>query len=211
MTNNFSDVEQRVKRYWYTDGIVEIIGGGLSILIGTYTMIQKLVPDGSIWSTILGGFYVFLMVGGIFITRWLVTNLKTRITYPRTGYVDYHSQKHTGWRRLLTVGIAFGVSALLIIFGRLVGTFNWVPAFTGLLFAFVLLLVMSRQGGPDRFYILAILSVLLGLILSFSSLNLSYSLGLFYGLAGLVYLTSGALTLRRYLLENPMPLEGRND
>lgn len=119
MTNNFSDVEQRVKRYWYTDGIVEIIGGGLSILIGTYTIIQKLVPDGSIWSTILGGLYVFLMVGGVFITRWLVTNLKTRITYPRTGYVDYHSQKQTGWRRLLTVGIAFGVSALLIIFGKL--------------------------------------------------------------------------------------------
>lgn len=207
MSNNLSDVERRVQRYWYTDGIVEIIGGGLSILIGTYTIIQELLAEGSIWRTILGGCYVLLLIGGIFITQWLVTNLKTRITYPRTGYVSYRSQKQTGWRRLLTTGIAVGVSALLIRFGRLVGTFDWVPAFTGVLFAIVLLVLMARRGGPDRFYILAILSLLLGLILSFSGLNLSYSLGLFYGLVGLSYALSGALTLRRYLQDNPLPAD----
>jgi len=28
MNNNVSDVEQRVKRYWFVDGFGELIGGG---------------------------------------------------------------------------------------------------------------------------------------------------------------------------------------
>jgi MFS family permease len=210
MQSNLSEVEQRVKRYWYTDGIVEIIGGGLSILIGTYTILQGLLAEGTIWHTLLAGCYILLMVGGVFMTRWLVTSLKTRITYPRTGYVDYPSSKQTSWRRLLTVVIAVGVSALLVSFGRVVGTFSWVPAFTGVLFGFVLLLVMARKSGPDRFYVLAILSILLGLILSFSGLNLSYSLGLFYAFVGMAYAVSGAIALGHYLHENPLPAEEHN-
>lgn len=211
MQSNLSEVEQRVRRYWYADGLVEIIGGGLSILIGTYTIMQELLPEGSIWHTVLGGFYFLLLVGGVFITRWLVTSLKARITYPRTGYVDYPSAKQTGWRRLLTVAIAVGVSILLVSFGRLVGTFSWVPAFTGILFGFVLFLVIARKSGPDRFFVLAILSILLGFILSFSGLNLSYSLGLFYAFVGLAYSVSGVIALRHYLHENPLPAEEHNE
>jgi len=33
MQSNLSDVEERVKRYWYTDGIGELIGGGMFILL----------------------------------------------------------------------------------------------------------------------------------------------------------------------------------
>ena len=36
MINNRSDVEKRVKRYWYTDGIGELAGGGMIFLIGLY-------------------------------------------------------------------------------------------------------------------------------------------------------------------------------
>ncbi len=211
MKNDVSDVERRVKRYWFTDGIVEIVGGGLSFLFGTYFIAQEMLAEGSAWHTVLGGAFVLLLVSGYFITRSLVNNLKTRITYPRTGYVDYPSQKGTALRRILTIGIAVGVSTMLIAIGRRVGTYDWVPAFTGVLFGFVLLLVMRKKGGPVRFYILAIFSVAAGLILSFSGLDLSYSLGLFYGLVGIAYLISGSMTLRRYILQNPMPTDAERD
>ena len=100
MKNDVSDVERRVKRYWFTDGIVEIVGGGLSFLFGTYFIAQEMLAEGSAWHTVLGGAFVLLLVSGYFITRSLVNNLKTRITYPRTGYVDYPSQKGTALRRI---------------------------------------------------------------------------------------------------------------
>jgi hypothetical protein len=209
--NDYADIEQRVRRYWYSDGIVEIVGGGLSFLFGIYFIVQEMLSERSVLPIVLGGVFVLLLVSGYFITRRLINNLKTRITYPRTGYVDYSSKKRTIWRKMLTFGIALGVLAITIAIGRQVGTYNWVPAFIGFLFGIVLVIVMIRKGGPVRFYLLATFSAVAGLALSFSGLNLSYSLGLFYGLVGIGYLISGGVTLRRYVRQNPIPLDVEGD
>jgi hypothetical protein len=211
MNNSLPDVEQRIKRYWYTDGIGELMGGGLFLVLGLYFAGHEWLPSNSIARTLLDSSLIIVLIGGIFVTRWLINLLKTRLTYPRTGYVEYFpSQKNTLSRRILTAIIAMSVSLLLVIFGRVVGSFNWIPGFTGLI-AGVIFVMTQARGGEGRFYILGGLSIVLGLALSFSGLPESYSLGLFYGLIGVTAMISGGLTLARYLRENPMPAEEHNE
>jgi hypothetical protein len=103
-----------------------------------------------------------------------------------------------------------GVSALLALFGGLIGSFNWISAFTGLAIGVVFIMTKAR-GGEGRFYILGGLSIFLGLAFAFIELPESYSLGLFYGSMGVAAMISGGLTLARYLRENPMPKEESNE
>ncbi len=103
------------------------------------------------------------------------------------------------------------VSALLVIFGRWVGSFNWLPGFTGLLFGVVFIILRARANGLDRFYVLGGFCITLGMALSFSGLSMRYSLGLFYGLTGIVLMFSGGITLLHYLRENPLPRKSENE
>jgi len=212
MKDNFSEVEQRVKRYWYTDGLGEIAGGGLFLVIGLYFAGHEWVPSNSPAGALLDSSLMLLLIGGAYVTRWLVNELKTRLTYPRTGYVDYGpGRKNTRSAGFLTGGIAVGVAMLLVMLGRFTGTFNWLPAFTGLLFGIILMIVLARTSGLIRFYLLGGFCIITGLVLSFSRLSESYSLGLLYGLIGVAALISGGLTLAHYLRANPLPAEKNNE
>jgi hypothetical protein len=211
MENNLSDVEQRVKRYWYTDGIGELIGGGMFVLLGMYFALQEVLGQNSMVGGILQASLVLLMIGGTFISRRLVNTLKTRLTYPRTGYVEYQvDERGTRGRRILAVILAFVVSGLTIAFARLFQFFDSIVAVTGVIVASILVVLRAKSSGLTRFYVLGATSLVLGFALSLSGLPNGFSLGLFYGLMGVCSLISGGLTLRRYLQENPMPAETEN-
>jgi len=208
MQNNLSQVEQRVKQYWFKDGLGELAGGGMILLIGLYFAGQEWLPQGSMGRTLLQSSLALLVIGGAVVTRWLVNVMKTRLTYPRTGYVEYQSGvKNTPSRRMFTAGIAISVSALLVFFGRFSGSFNWLPGFTGLVFGAAFMMLRARSNGIGRFYVLGTFCVIWGVALSFTDLPMGYSLGLFYGLAGLTSMLSGGITLLRYLRDNPFPGE----
>src|SRR5574338_1519298 len=186
MNTDLSEVEQRTKRYWYTDGIAELSGGFTLILIGLYFAVPQWLPGGSPLKSMLEASLALLLIGGFFLTRRLVNTLKARITYPRTGYVSYQpGPKDTAVRRWGTLLMAAAVSIMLVLWGKLVGSFDWLTAFTGLAFGLVFILLRGRAGGIQRFYLLGLFSIVLGLGLSFSGLPMGFSLGLLYGLTGL--------------------------
>ena len=208
MENNLSDVEQRVKRYWYTDGIGELTGGGMFVLLGIYFALQEFLGQNSTIGGVLQVSLVLLMIAGTFISRRLVNTLKTRLTYPRTGYVEYQAdERNIRWRQILVVILAFSISALTLIFVRLFQSLDAMVAVTGLVVGLVLVILRAKSSGVTRFYILGAASLVLGLTLSVSGLPNGYSLGLFYGLMGVCSFISGGLTLRRYLKENPLPAD----
>ena len=211
MESKLVDVEQRVKRYWYTDGIGELIGGGMFCLLGIYFALQEVLGQNSTLGGILQASFVLLMIGGVFVSRRLINTLKTLLTYPRTGYVEYQvDERGIRGRRILAVVLAFMISALTIVFVRLFQFFDSVMAVTGLIVALILVVLRTKSSGLARFYVLGAISLVLGLALSLSGLPNGYSLGLFYGLMGVCSLISGGLTLRRYLKENPLPAETGN-
>lgn len=206
MKDRFLDVEQRVRRYWYLDGIGELVGGGAFLLLGFYFAGLEWFPSNSLMRTLLDSSLVILMGGGGYVAQRAINVLKTRVTYPRTGYVEYGAGRNRSWLgSLLTGAIALGAAILLVILSKFTGSFDWMPAFTGLVLGITLMIVFARMRGLRRFYLLGGFCILLGLGLSFS--GSPYRLGLLYGLIGVAAMISGGLTLMRYLRENPMTVE----
>jgi hypothetical protein len=211
MQNNLSDVERRVKRYWYTDGLGELIGGGMFVLMGAYFALQELLGQNSLVSGILQASLILVMIGGMFISRRLINALKTRLTYPRTGYVEYQvNEGNMRLRRIWVMILAFTISALTVVFVRLFQFFDSIVAVTGVAVALILILLRAKSAGLARFYVLGVASLVLGLVLSISGLPNAYSLGLFYALMGVGFMISGGWTLQRYLKENPLQQDVQN-
>jgi hypothetical protein len=212
MKDNFSDVEGRVRRYWFTDGIGELMGGGLFLLLGLYFSAQQYFGDRSLVGTLLQSSFVILLLGGMFVGRWMINQLKTRVTYPRTGYVEYRVKDQNNMRRrIIAFALAMGVAMFAIVITRNINTIDSMVAVTGLLVSAILLFNQGWAHGVSRFYVLSAIALILGILLSVSGFARGYNLGAFYGLMGVAFVISGGLTLRHYLRENPMPAEETNE
>jgi len=206
--NEIKQVEQRVKRYWYSDGIAELASGGLFVLLGIYFGAQGFLGEGSFVSIILQVSLVLMMVGGIFGVRWLVNTLKARLTYPRTGYVEYRvNEKDAKIRRYVVAGVAMIIAVASIVLIDYIRNLDSMVLITGLLVGVIFIALRGKSSGLGRFYLLGGFAIMLGVTLSFSGLGQAYNLGLFYGLLGLAIMVSGGVVLRRYLNENPLPAE----
>lgn len=206
--DEIKQVEQRVRRYWYSDGIAEIASGGLFVLLGLYFAAQGYLGETSIASIILQVSLMLLMIAGAFGVRWLVNTLKARLTYPRTGYVEYRlNEKESTVRRYVIVGVAMVIAITSIVLIDYIRDLDAMALVTGLLVGLIFIALRGKSSGLKRFYLLGVMAIVLGVALSFSGLSQAYNLGLFYGLLGIAIVISGGLVLRRYLSENPMPAE----
>jgi hypothetical protein len=207
-TEDFSQIEQRVRRYWYTDGLGELIGGGMFILLGIYFALQSFLGENSIFSDVLQASLVIVLIGGFFAGRRLINYFKSRLTYPRTGFVEYRvNLRDSGRRRTMVIILSAAIAALLITIEKLIDSSDWMTAATGLLVALILFLNQGRASRLQRFYILGLISIIVGTALSLSQLSTGYALGLYYGLLGLAFITSGSVVLRHYLQGNPVPMD----
>jgi hypothetical protein len=210
--NEIKEVEQRVKRYWYTDGIAELAGGGMLVLLGLYFGIQGYLVENSLASVILQVSLALLMIGGAFGVRWVVNTLKTRLTYPRTGYVEYRvNAKEARARRYWVAGLAMVIAMASILLVDYIRALDSMSLVTGLLVGLVFIVLRGKSSGLKRFYILGGLAIAFGVGLSFSGLTQAYNLGLFYGLLGIAIVISGGTVLHRYLRENPLPGDYRHE
>jgi len=211
-SNDMKQVEQRVKRYWYADGIAELSSGSIFILLGLYFGVRGYFGEKSLVSIILQVSMVLLMVGGIFGVRWMVNTLKARLTYPRTGYVEYRvNEKDAKTRRWIVAGIAMVIAIASIVLVDYIRNLDSMALISGLLVGVIFIALRGKSSGLKRFYWLGGLAILLGVVLSLSGLSQACNLGLFYGLLGIVIIISGSLVLRSYLNENPMPKENGHE
>lgn len=209
--HDVKQVEQRVKRYWYSDGIAELASGGMFVLLGLYFWIQVIFGEESIISIFLQVILVLVMIAGFIGVSWLVNTLKARLTYPRTGYVEYRvDDREARQRRWIIVAAAAIVSGLSIVFEVYVRELDSMVLIIGLLAGIIFISLRGRSSGLKRFYGMGVLAIVLGVALSLSSLSQIKDLALFFGLLGIVIVTSGGLVLWRYLNENPIPVENNN-
>jgi hypothetical protein len=195
--SELDDLEQRPRRYWHVDGIPELVMGGIWILWGAAVLIGEALPRGP-------GFVVYwltvpavLALSG-FASRWLVIRLKERLTYPRTGYVDY--PEPTRGTRVMAAAIAIVVAAAMagvLLTGRAAGAANVAAPAVGVVLSLGFLVTSVRQRAP---HLLALAGVALALGIAGGVVKLGWtSLNwLFVGL-GLAAAGVGAWRLRRYL------------
>ena len=140
--NDIAKVEQRIRRYWYSDGISEITGGLMFLILGGYFGAQDFLEKGSLVRIILQSSLMLVMLAAILSSRWLVNTLKEKLTYPRTGYVAYRvdKQKSRRWRIVVAV-VAALIVALSIQFA------NWTENLSEICFRLCLVTQTSFAWG----------------------------------------------------------------
>ena len=210
-TDDMKQIEQHVKRYWYADGIAELTSGGMFLLLGIYFGVLGYFQEGSLVSVILQVSMVFVFIGGAFGVRWLVNTLKSRLTYPRTDFVEYRvNEKDVRVRRYIVMAVAaiFAIASILLI--DTIRDLDSMVLFTGVIVGVIFIALRGKSSGLKRFYLLGSLSIVLGITLAYSKLPQVYTLSLFYGLLGIFILISGGLVMHQYLNENPLQPENGN-
>ncbi|MBL8101060.1 MAG: hypothetical protein JNM02_00885 [Anaerolineales bacterium] len=213
MKNESTQVQQRVMRYWYIDGLGELVGGGgVFFVLALYFSAQQYFGEDSLVGGLLQAGLFLILVGSFVFVRRLIASLKMRVTYPRTGYVEYRASRQN---RILMGALAAlsaaAMSGVIVLIVRSFDAIDTMVAMTGILVAVILLVKQVWSTRMPRFYFLGAISLILGGILSVSGFARGYNLGLFYGFMSIAFAVSGGITLKNYLRENPLPAEVEND
>ena len=208
MKDNLSDIEQRVKRYWYVDGFGELVGGGgMCLILAIYFAAQEYFGDDSLMGSLLQVSLFFVLVGGMFLVRRLINAAKLRVTYPRTGYIEYTTPQNKKWMGALSAIVGMVMAMTFIFIVRQFNRIDAMVAVSGAVMGIILFVKQVWTAKVKRFYILSAAAVLYGVALSVSGFPRGYNLGLFYALMSLSFAISGGLTLKKYLDENPLQTE----
>src|SRR4026209_2490839 len=168
MKDNYSDVEQRVKRYWYVDGFGELVGGGgMCLILALYFSAQQYFGDDSLVGGVLPAGLALVLIGGIFLVRRLIDAAKARVTYPRTGFVEYRSsEKNPLVMGILSalVGMSLAMSFVFIV--RQFDSIDAMVAVSGMVMGIILLVKQVWSTKVKRFYILSLAAWIFGAVLS---------------------------------------------
>lgn len=212
MKDNPVDVERRVKRYWYVDGFGELVGGGgMCLILAVYFAAGEYLGDDSLVGGVLSASVALVLLGSFALVRRLINEAKLRVTYPRTGYVEYPDSKR---KVPSAIFAAIGGALLAAVFVSLVRRFDSIDAMVALSGIVMSLILFGKQVWGTRvmrFYFLSAAALIFGLSLAISGLPRGYNLGLFYGLMSISFMISGGLTLKKYLDENPLRADGQHD
>jgi len=196
---NIEDVMRNTRRYWFIDGLSEITGGVLIILIAfSYRLIYLLDDSASRTMLLLIGQPALILLSAYF-SRKFIIKLKERFTYPRTGFVKFHAAKPNKRvkRILLVILIAGGVSIFISFMASMIPD-RYLPVISSI-FIGAYSWVLGYLNGVRRFYIIAILIVIFGGLISW--INLGGGLPYIYLLTGIgvIWVLSGGWTLVRYM------------
>jgi hypothetical protein len=182
---------------WYEDGLADLALGGYFLVLGTFALGQALTPPGSpLWLLWATGTPLVILLGGV-ATGWAIRRLKARLTYPRTGYINFE-RRYTGLsgagRILAVVLLAAVISAgSVVLSGRL--------ANLTLIFGLVLsgaFAYLGQRVGLRRYLAVGLWCLVLGVALAALPLTMEQGGAAFYALAGAGLAVSGFAAWRRF-------------
>ena len=203
MENNLKASQQRAIQYWFADGLVELSGGVIGLLLAIYFCIQQILQASK------GAFaLIFLSVfAAAFGIRKLMLWYREHSTYGRTGFVE----PKKGWedRRLLAAEVSFtllliGVMLYTIIRG--IQTVVWMPAIAGSVLAFIFALAGYRTK-LVRIYFLAVFCLVLGVFLALSGLGDLWGSAILSLGTSLVLFAFGIVTRTAYMRQTKVTAE----
>jgi len=199
MSNPIDEYAKRTMRYWYVDGLAEIAGGVVVLLLALVFLIGGWMEPGPTTDFFLALGQPAIVLVGALVARKIVGRIKERVTYPRTGYVAYRRPRSRRGLRLiaLTIGIAAVFGVLFAVIANLIAI-RWLPGISGAVIA-LLLAYMAYENGIRRFYYMAAFTLFLGLLVVSMGVPDTYTSSLFFGGFGVGWIVSGAVTLRNYL------------
>lgn len=208
-----AQINQTIRKtwsYWYIDGLTEIAGGVIVLLLAALYALLALPPLKPYAALAIGVGQPIIILVGALITRRVVGYYKAHLTFPRTGYVTYpkRSRKRRAASGVLGAVIAISlVMALAWLMPRI--GLNIIPALTGF-FISLFLFFMGWRFQVTRFYIVGVLVLATGLISTWLNLPEELATVPLLVVFGLGWLVSGLMTLRSYLRSTQPNVEGGN-
>lgn len=213
MNNQNKEINEtikRTKRYWYVDGFAEIAVGILLMILMLFNQAVSLVNQ-QIAQIILRviALPALIILGGRAISR-IVSRLKEKYTYPRTGYVSYQPKDRSQrWKRVLRSGIAglLAGTATSLIIGNISQVYQYL--FVALLICLAYVYV-GYVIGLNRFYMNATVTLAMAAALILLDVSQNTFFQVFFFGQGLIWVISGSITLCNYLQATQPPLEGES-
>jgi len=195
MDKNIQATQKRAVQYWFTDGLVELSGGVILLILAIYFVITALIPE-TTWGTLSLFVTMFLIAYAV---RWVMQRIRARTTFPRTGYIA----PKRSWenRRLLIICIVFSLALLGLMFYLALyhhGAVEWASALCGGILAFIFGMA-GFETWLVRFFYLSAFCLLLGLVLSLGGLGNFWGVAILTISTSLVVFSYGIITRRYYL------------
>ena len=199
MNSHIKEIEHRTKSYWWEDGLPEIAFGAVFMVMAAYYFFASHIrPQWALIFALAVG-NPAIMILSMYLAGKAVKALKTKITYPRTGYVSYRRRAKSERRKRMIRGGVIGI--LVALFVNLLMAFlgrSSVWVFSGAVMAATLLFI-GYQFTMQRFYILAALVFLLGVYTgSLGHMGVCQA-SIFIGGSGVLAALSGLVKLLLYL------------
>jgi hypothetical protein len=205
MKDKIDQVMLRAQRYGHTDGLTEIAFAWIFFILGIYFYLSATLPQGTLLSTLIDSSLILFILAGALLVNKLVTYVKQRVVYPRTGFVSY--RRKSGANRWIAAGLAMLMGAIA---GGLIDSapvsFAWMPTGSGFILA-IPLLILGFRSGSWRFYLLCLVSMLTGLGLSLAGIGNILGLSYYYFITCTALFISGGLTFLNYLRTTTPPKE----
>jgi hypothetical protein len=195
MEDKLKTAQRRAAQYWFVDGLAEISGGIICLMLAIYFATLQLLPE-----TVLVDLISFVIIIGVtFGVRSLMERLRSKVTYPKTGYVAPKG----AWdgRKLLIITIIFAIFILTLqvylIFIK-DSSLGFTAFIGGFIFAFVFAMT-GFQTRLGRFIYLAIGCMALSLALTFLGLGNFWGAAMLSLIVSLILFAYGSLTRQDFL------------
>jgi hypothetical protein len=205
MKDNVDNIIRRTQRYWYIDGLAEITVGLIFVVLNLFFLanawfIPALARGGAFNPVLATSGLLAVTALVIWLFRQALQAVKTRLTYPRTGYVASPRRwQGSFWQR-------YGLMAwlLLVSLSLFVSTFHsrtppaWEPLVIGAA-AGLTVLFLGYRFRLARFALLACALVLIGALLTYINPGEPLAEILSATADGICFIISGGVTLIHYL------------
>ena len=200
---NLINLEHRSRQYWNIDGLPELGMGLLWIVWGGAWLFGQSLPKGGASQMYWMFAPVLLVVTGLAST-WAVRKLKARITFPRTGYVEWKEPTRTHRLGAAALAIAAGaaIAGLAVARRRVDGFAPLAAPALGVLLSLGFVGASVTQRAP---HLLVLGGVALALGVAFGRVDAGWeAMNWLFVALGAVTALAGALRLRLFLKRNPL-------
>jgi hypothetical protein len=200
MNDKLNQSEQRAIQYWFVDGLAELSGGVICLLLAGLFILLSLVP----WTPLTNLIFFLAAFGSAYAVRLVMLRIKEHSTYPRTGYVAPKSTRED--RSGQAVAIIFTILLLVLMIYLIMNgaqSVQWMPAIGGLILSFIFGWA-GHQTGLWRLYFLATFCLLAGFGLSIAGFGDLTGSAVLLALTSLMLFAFGSLSRWSYLHHTPV-------
>jgi len=200
------DAMKHTRGYWYDDGLTDIAVGAIFLFISLLDYAQLLLPLDFVGGSLAALGLPVVVIGGYFLASKLVRLAKERITYPRTGYVQYQRPPSRSRPLAAVSGAVIAISLMLLIKTQH-ASLPPDPALEGLAIS-AMLLYVGHQAGVVRYYTLGALSTAFSVAMVLVGFDEILANAAYFAAIGASLVVSGVVTLAAYLRLPTPPAEG---